>query len=74
MVRDWILNKVLDQIKETTGIERYDGTKILNDADVKLPDDIIFKNIVILMTSVIKDGNKFYLQLVLELSLSSLFE
>ena len=69
MVRDWILNKVLDQIKETTGIERYDGTKILNDADVKLPDDIIFKNIVILMTSVIKDGNKFYLQLVLELLL-----
>ena len=66
MVHDWILNKVLDQIKETTGIEKYDGTKILNDADVKLPDDIIFKNIVILMTSVIKDGNKFYLQLVLE--------
>ena len=66
MVHDWILNKVLDQIKETTGIEKYDGTKMLNDADVKLPDDIIFKNIVILMTSVIKDGNKFYLQLVLE--------
>ena len=46
MVDDYMLNKVLDKIK------------ILIDADDKLPD-ITLKNVVILMTCVIKDGNKF---------------
>ena len=37
----------------------------------KLPDDIIFKNVVILMTCIIKDGDKLYSQLFLgELFLS----
>ena len=47
MVDDYMLNKVLDKIK------------ILIDADDKLPD-ITLKNVVILMTCVIKDGNKFH--------------
>ena len=37
----------------------------------KLPDDIIFKNVSILMTCIIKDGDKLYSQLFLgELFLS----
>ena len=37
----------------------------------KLPDDIIFKNVAILMTCIIKDGDKLYSQLFLgELFLS----
>ena len=48
------------------GIEKIDDTKILIDADDKLSDDITLKNDVILMTCVIKDGDKFYQQLFLE--------
>ena len=37
----------------------------------KLPDDIIFKNVAILMTCIIKDSDKLYSQLFLgELFLS----
>ena len=36
------------------------------DIDDKLPDDITFKNTVILMTWVFKDDDKFYPQLFLE--------
>ena len=43
----WLSAEVLDKIK------------ILIDADDKLPD-ITLKNVVILMTCVIKDGNKFH--------------
>ena len=38
----------------------------LINTDNKLPDDISLKKIVILMKSVIKDGDKFYPQLYLE--------
>ena len=36
------------------------------DTDDELPDDIALKYAVILMTCVIKDGDKFYPQLFLE--------
>ena len=36
------------------------------DTDDTLSDDIIFKNAVVLMTSVIKDDGKFYPQMFLE--------
>ena len=37
------------------------------DTDDKLPDDITLKNVVILLiTRVIKDGDKFYIHLFLE--------
>ena len=39
MVDDYMLNKVLDQIKEIIGLEKFDGTKILIDTVNKLPDD-----------------------------------
>ena len=34
--------------------------------DYKIPDDITLKNAVILTTCVIKDGDEFYPQLILE--------
>ena len=36
------------------------------DTGDKFPDDITLKNFLILMTCVIKDGDKFYPQLFLE--------
>ena len=64
MVDYYMLHKVLDKIKEIIGIEQFDNTKILNDTDDKLPD-ITFKNIVMLMTCVLKD-DKYYLQIFLK--------
>ena len=60
IVNDHILDKVLDGIKQVTGIENFDNTKILIDTYEKLSEDITFKNVVIFMTCVIKDDNKFY--------------
>ena len=55
MVDDYVLDKVLDKIKGIAGIEKFNDTKILIDTYNKLPDDIILKNVVILMTCVIND-------------------
>ena len=65
MVND-ILNKVLDMIKEVTGIDKFDNTEFLIEADDKLPDNITLKNVVILMTCVITDDGKFYPKLLLK--------
>ena len=65
MVDDYTLNKILDKIKRI-GIKKLEDTKILIDEDDKLPDDISLKNVVILMTCVVKDGDEFYLRLFLE--------
>ena len=40
MVNDYMLDKVLDKIKETIGIVKFDDTKILIDTNDKLPDYI----------------------------------
>ena len=66
MVNDYMLDKVLDKIKETIGIAELDDTKILIDADDKLLDYIPLKNVVILITCVIKDHPKFYSQIFLK--------
>ena len=50
MVDDYMLHKVLDNIKEMIGVGKFDDTNILIDMDDKLPDDITLKNVVILMT------------------------
>ena len=59
-------DKVLDRIKGIIGTEKCDDTKTLVDTDDKFPDDIIVKNVVILMKCIIKDDGKFYLQLSFE--------
>ena len=61
-----MLDNVLDKIKELTGIEKFDDTKILIDKDDKLPDDINFKNVVILITCVMRYDSKFYPQIFLK--------
>ena len=43
-----------------------DNTKILIDKYDKFSDNITLKNVVILMTCVIKDCGKFYVQIFLE--------
>ena len=47
-------------------IEKCDDANILIEADDKLPDDITLKNVIILITCAIKDGDKFYPQILLE--------
>ena len=37
MVDNYLLDKVLDRIKMTIGIEKFDDTKISNETDDKLP-------------------------------------
>ena len=53
MVNDYILAKVLDKIKETVGIVKFDDTKFLIETDDKMPEYITLKNIVILCDDVI---------------------
>ena len=60
IVDDYILDKVL------VNIEKFDDTKIFIDTDDKLPYNITLENVVILITSVIKDGDKIYWYLYLE--------
>ena len=60
------VDKVLDKIKEIVGTKKFDDTKILIETVDKLPDYITLEKVVILVTCVIKDGDKFYLQLFLE--------
>ena len=66
MVGPYMLDTVLDRIKEIIGIEEFDHTKILVDADDKLPENNTSKNIMILTTCIKKDDGKFYSQLFLE--------
>ena len=66
MVDHYTLDKLLDKIKKIIGTEKFDNTKILIETDDKFPDDITLNNVVILTTSVIRDNNKFHLQVVLQ--------
>ena len=59
MVGDYTLDKVLDKIKRI-GLKKRNNIRILIDTDDKLPDDVT------LMTCVIKNNDKFYLELSLE--------
>ena len=65
-VSDYMLDKVLDNIKEAMGIVKLVDTNILFDMDDKLPDYITLKNVVILITCIIKDDGTFYPQIFWE--------
>ena len=69
MVDDYMLYKKLERIKKTIGIEKFDDAKILIDTDDKLPNNITLKNVVILMTCVMKDDDNFYSLIFLEKAL-----
>lgn len=60
---------MLDKIKEIMGIGKFNDTKILVETDGKSPDDITFKNVIILFVCVIKDLDEFYPQIFLKESL-----
>ena len=62
----YMLDKAWDKIWEIIGIEKFSDTKILIDTDDKLSDDMNLRNVVILMTYVIKYDGKFYPQTFLE--------
>ena len=57
MAHYYMRDKVTDKIKEIIGIGKCDYTKILINADDKLPD-ITLKNVVILVTCYIKYDDK----------------
>ena len=65
MVNEYMLDKVLDKIKEIKCIVNFDDIEGLTDTDDKLPDYITLKNVVILITTcVIKNDAKFYPQIL----------
>ena len=66
IVDDYMVYKVLDKIKEIIDIEKFDYSKILIYTDYKFPDGVTLKKDVILLTCVIKYGNEFYSQLLLD--------
>ena len=68
MVDDFMLNKVLEKIKKIS-IEKFDDIENLIDTNDKLPNDITFKKVMILMTCVIKDDDNFYPQVFLDCAL-----
>ena len=61
----YMLNTVLGKIKVIIGINKFDDTKILIDTDNKLTDKVTLKNALMLKLCVIKNGDKFYLQIFL---------
>ena len=65
LIDGYVLDKVLLKIKEIVGTEKFHDTIILIDKDDKPPHDVTLKNVVILITYVIKDGEKLYQQLFL---------
>ena len=69
MVDYYMLDKILEKIKEIIDIEKFDNTKILIDTDDKFPGGITSNIVVILITCVIKDDNKLYPQVFLEKAL-----
>ena len=60
MIDGYLLEKVLEKIKEIVSIEKFDNTKIFSDANDWLPADITFKNAAILMTCFTKNHGLFY--------------
>ena len=66
MADNYMLDKVLDKVKMVTGIEKFDDVKILIDTDDKLANKVTLKNVLILISCVINNDDKFYPQIFLE--------
>ena len=62
----YMVEKVLYKIKEVLDIENFDGSIILINRKDRLSKDITLKRVAILMTCVIRNGNKFYPQMFLD--------
>ena len=57
---DYMLDKILDKIQDIIDIAEFDNTKKLIETGDKLPNYITLKNVVTLITCVIKDDGEFY--------------
>ena len=66
MTDDYILDNILDKIKEIIGTENFDNTGIFTEANDKLLPDVTFKNVLGLIKCVIKNDDKLYSQIFLE--------
>lgn len=60
MVDEYILEHVLDKSKEIKGIGKLDDTKILVDIDDTLGNEITLKNVVIIVSCIMKNYDNFY--------------
>ena len=60
MVDEYILEHVLDKSKEIKGIGKFDDTKILVDIDDTLGNEITLKNVVIIVSCIMKNYDNFY--------------
>ena len=49
-INNYMLDKVLEKIRETIGVIKFDDTKIWIDTGDKLPDYITLENVMILIT------------------------
>ena len=58
-----ILYKISDKVLKIIAFEKFGNIKFLIETDDKLPDDITLKNVVILVASIINDGDKCYSQI-----------
>ena len=54
-----MLNEILDKINLVIAIEAFDNTNILIDTNDKLPDHISLKDVIILITCIIKDNDLY---------------
>ena len=66
MVDDYMLDKVLDKIKEIIAIEKFDNTKILIEQMINYQMILLLKILWLLITCVIKDDWQLYPQICLE--------
>ena len=67
-----MVDKLLDYIKKIKDIEKLYDYKILINTGNKLHNVITEKNVVMLILCIIKDDNKFYSQIFLGNSISSI--
>lgn len=65
MADDYTLDEILDKIKRIS-IEKLGNIKSLIGTNDKLPDGNIFKNELVVMKCVNKDGDELYPQLLIE--------
>ena len=70
MVYNYMLGKLLDQIREKIGLDKFGDFKILMERDDILPDNIILKNVFALITQVISNDDHSFSQINLEQSLA----
>ena len=70
MVDDYMLDRVLDKIKEIKDFDKLDVTEIM--IDNKLVDEITIQNVAIIISCVIKNYDNIYQQLFVEESIRSI--